>query len=166
MKRLSPSQFVFLLLRLVLGGVFLWAGVVKIYDFEHGGSATQDFWQDIMNYQLVSTDVAQLTAIYLPWLEVVAGGALVLGRSVAGAALLCSTLTVVFMGGLASAWSRGLDISCGCFGREEVAANYPLHLAGNVVLLVVGVALLWRAQYIGRRAALFKKVVSLEDEVS
>jgi putative oxidoreductase len=125
-----------ILLRLVLGVIFVWAGVVKIYDFQHGGSATQDFWQDIMNYQMVPSDVAKLMAIYLPWLEVITGVALLLGRAITGAAFICSVLMLVFMAALTTAWQRGLDISCGCFGHEDATADFPLLMTRDVVIFL------------------------------
>ncbi len=113
------------LLRLLLAAVFLYAGVMKIWDFRHGQSATPDFTVAIQHFELLPTpDLAVVLAIYLPWLEVTAALALFLRRLALGAALAITGMTIVFLGALASAWHRGLDISCGCFGKDEVSTDY------------------------------------------
>ena len=84
-----------------------------------------------------------LSAIYLPWLEVLAGAALVIGEGVAGASLIVIQLMAIFTVALASAWWRGLDISCGCFGHTVTNSNYPLHLAGDFLLLSAAIFLLY-----------------------
>jgi hypothetical protein len=52
---------------------------------------------------------------------------------------------VVFLVGVGSAWARGLQIDCGCFGGGgEVAAGrtgYPGEVARDVGLLLVALAL-------------------------
>lgn len=147
----SPMMRLFFLLsRFALGGVFVYAGVVKIWNFAGHHSATPDFYEDIVNFHLLeallparfASDLAMIAAIYLPWLELSAGLALLLHRAVAGAAALIALLTTIFLGALASAWARGLEISCGCFGHETLATNYPLHLLGNAALLALALSLL------------------------
>ena len=135
------AKVTFLLLRLLLGAVFVAAGVIKIWDFKQGGWATPAFYEDIANYHILeNSDAVMLSAVYLPWLELVIGGALLLGRATAGAAAISALLMVVFIAALASAWSRGLDISCGCFGHENATANFPLLLLRDCGLLLCAVA--------------------------
>ena len=50
--------------------------------------------------------------------------------------------TLVFLAALLSAWAHGLDISCGCFGKENNATNFPKHIAEDGALLA-GLALAW-----------------------
>jgi uncharacterized membrane protein YphA (DoxX/SURF4 family) len=73
----------------------------------------------------------------LPWLEMVAGGCLLGGFLVRGAAVVLEGLTAMFVFGIGQAWFRGMEINCGCFGRSEIKSNYPLHLAGLALLGVV-----------------------------
>ncbi len=114
------------LLGLVIGGLFIYAGTQKLLD-------PAAFQIDISNYQLVPFSAAGALAVYLPWLEILSGAAL-LGRRPAGAILLL-LMTLVFTIAIASAWARGLNINCGCFGGGETATNYPLALARNFLLL-------------------------------
>jgi uncharacterized membrane protein YphA (DoxX/SURF4 family) len=58
----------------------------------------------------------------LPWIELFAGAMLIAGWRTRTASLLIAVMMLVFMGALAIALARGLDMSCGCFaaqGAEE-----------------------------------------------
>lgn len=96
--------------RLVLAGLFLYAGVLKAL-------APAAFAADIANFRLLPLFASGLLAVYLPWLELLAAGALFFRRWRAGAALVLAFLGAVFLGALALARIRGLDITCGCFGH-------------------------------------------------
>ncbi len=142
-----------LLLRLLLGAVFVAAGVMKIWDFHQGAWATPAFYEDIANYHIIeSSDAVMLSAVYLPWLEFVIGGALLLGRATAGAAAIAAGLMLVFIAALASAWSRGLDIACGCFGHENATANFPFLMVRDCALLCAALAVAWLSS-VGRTSA-------------
>jgi uncharacterized membrane protein YphA (DoxX/SURF4 family) len=138
-------------MRLAIGGLFIWAGVVKIWDFKAWDWATQQFATDVQNYHLTSWDVSILMAVYLPWVELVAGAALLINRLAAGALALLGGMTVIFIAALASAWARGLDISCGCFGKEVIAVNFPLRI-GEDLALFAGIAVLAVRQWAVCRA--------------
>ena len=111
------------LCRLIVGSVFIYASVDKLAE-------PAAFAQVIHNYRLVSYDVLHPMANLLPVLEVIVGICLVLGIRRRGAALLAAFLSMVFIGAIASALLRGLDISCGCFHTDGGHA--------------VGLSLLWR----------------------
>jgi len=137
-----------LLLRLIVAGVFLYAGVMKIWDFRHGQSATPDFTVAIQHFEILpNPDLAVLLAVYLPWLEVIAALTLFVKRLALGAATAITGMTVIFLVAILSAWTRGLDISCGCFGKEAVATNYPSLVVRDVLLLAAALALVvWEAR--------------------
>jgi uncharacterized membrane protein YphA (DoxX/SURF4 family) len=136
------------LLRLALAGVFLYAGVMKIWDFRHGQSATPDFTVAIQHFEILpNPDLAVLLAVYLPWLEVTAAIALFIKRLALGAATAMTAMTAIFLGAIISAQARGLDISCGCFGKDEVSSNYPSLLLRDGLLLAAALALVvWEAR--------------------
>jgi len=140
-------------LRLGVGGLFVYAGIVKIWDFKAGSSATQTFAMAIQNYQFTTklTPIL-LVAVYLPWLELVTGIALLVRKWLSGALLLLGSMTVVFLVAICSAWARGLDISCGCFGKENNATNFPRHIAGDLVLLVAIGLIAWLEKDRGQAA--------------
>ena len=106
MIRNKPLLLVF---RLVLGGLFVYAGVVKVVD-------PLGFAQDIRNYRLVGQAISFVAAVVLPWLEIVAGAFLIAGVWKRGAALVITGLLVFFIVLTLVTMARGLDVECGCFG--------------------------------------------------
>jgi len=142
------GKVILLALRAALAWIFLKAGMLKIWDFAHWRSATPDFTLAIQHYQIVPwPDLTMLLAVYLPWLEVITALALFTRRLRLGAITLFSGLTIVFLGALGSAWHRGLDISCGCFGKDEVSTDFPAMLTRDLCILAsltVLLAVEWR----------------------
>jgi putative oxidoreductase len=122
------KQLIEWLLRLGLGGVFIYAGVVKVLD-------TQQFTIDVQNYQLTSWTVSILVAVYLPWLEIFAGLGVILRRLYEGSLAALFGMTVVFLIAICSAWMRGLDITCGCFGKSTDPVSYPTMITRDLVLM-------------------------------
>jgi hypothetical protein len=76
-------------------------------------------------------------------LMIATGLALIVRRLYAGATLIATVLSAIFLCAVGSAWWRGLDITCGCFGKEENATNYPKHLTLNGALVLACLALVW-----------------------
>src|SRR5262245_56604182 len=75
--RMAPTQVISALLRFALAAVFIYAGAVKILD-------AQRFALDVQHYDLTPWTVSVLVAVYLPWLEVTAGVALMVRRQQLG----------------------------------------------------------------------------------
>ncbi len=101
-----------LVLRFLIGGTFVYASFDKI-------AHPDGFAQSVFYYRMVPEYLLHLFAIGLPWLELVAGLALMTGFRRRGAALLIAMLTVTFFIAITSALARDLDISCGCFNTGE-----------------------------------------------
>ncbi len=110
------------LFRLIVGGVFVWAGILKILD-------PLEFARSIMNYRVFPQELAFLVALVLPWVEVIAGGLLIVGLFRRSSALLISLMLIGFIGLVALALARGIDTSCGCFGSFSRSADLSLILA-------------------------------------
>ncbi len=100
-----------LIARVLLGTWFAYSGGMKIF-----GSGLDRFTRDVANYQLVSPPWDAVAAYSVPWLELVAGLCLMLGILRRGAILSVAGLVVIFSISVGWAWSKGLDISCGCHG--------------------------------------------------
>lgn len=137
-------------LRLAVAGIFLAAGAMKIWDFAHARSATPDFTIAIQHYELLPPDFSVLLAVYLPWLEVIAALALFARRLALGAAAAMLGMGAMFLAAIGSAWWRGLNIACGCFGQDEATTDYRLLILRDLALLAV-VAVLFIHEW--RRAA-------------
>ncbi|MDN5917114.1 MAG: DoxX family membrane protein [Pseudonocardia sp.] len=128
--------------RLVLGGVWIVAGALKVTDLDASVRA-------VRAYRLLPDVAAQVLGAGLPIVEIVLGVLLVVGLGVRVAGALSALLMGAFVIGIASAWARGLQIDCGCFGSGGALAagespTYGLELARDGALLVVAVLLTWR----------------------
>ena len=134
---MAPAKIILHILRLGLGGIFIYAGALKIVE-------AQQFALAVHHFRLTPWAASVLIAVYLPWLEVLSGLALTLRRLPLGAALALTTMTAVFLIALTSAWARGLDISCGCFGKDEhkIQTHFPQLFLRDAALLAASVALL------------------------
>jgi putative oxidoreductase len=125
------------ILRLLAGGIFVVAGVLKVLDPAH-------FAADIDHFRLLKYFAVAPLALYLPWLEIICGLAVFVNTWRRSALVLLLALTIVFIAAITSAWMRGLDIRCGCFGAASTA---PLayDLVFDVVLFGV-LFRLWRVE--------------------
>lgn len=134
------STIFLLVIRLILGGVFVYASVDKII---HPAA----FAEAVYNYQILPDALINLTAIVLPWLELILGAFLILGLWLPGAALLCNLLLITFFGALVFNLARGLDIHCGCFSTSQEGTSnlcMCLYLIRDGIFLLLGFYLLWR----------------------
>lgn len=122
-------------LRLGLGGLFVWAGALKLQD-------PAAFATDIANYQLFPS-VAPLAAVTLPMVELVLGLALIAAPQAwrRGGALASAGLMAVFTAAIGQAVLRGIRIECGCFGGASSPVTWWT-VARDVLLLAAAVALL------------------------
>jgi uncharacterized membrane protein YphA (DoxX/SURF4 family) len=127
------TRWITVAIRCIVGGLFVYAGWLK-------ARAPDVFVRDIWNYRLIPEDFAFWIAATLPYLEVVVGVALIAGFQRRGAHVLIASMLMTFVAALASAWVRGLDIACGCFGSAGTdPSNYPL-LIGRNLLMLAGIA--------------------------
>ena len=121
--------------RVILGGLFLIAGLTKAYD--PAGFATE-----IQNYHLLPWVGGVLLSLFLPWVEIIAASALFLKRFERGALLLIGAMLIVYCAALISAMARGLNIDCGCFGRLISSTGIVWALIRNAGLMIPA-GILW-----------------------
>jgi putative oxidoreductase len=124
-------------LRFALALTFVLAGLSKAFD-------PQSFTLAIEHYHLTPWDVSVALALYLPWIELAVGLALLFKKLYLGALAITLFLSVLFLAAVASAWWRALDLSCGCFGSSQNHTHYPSHLALNLLLVLVPLLLAWK----------------------
>lgn len=151
------SARLLLVLRLLLGGFFVYASIDKIL-------SPAAFARIVYQWQVAGPLPSNLVAVTLPWVELLAGGLLVLGWWRREAALVIALLLVVFLAAAGSVLARGLDVeNCGCtsLARTEAVSSWPpawtrgvgwFLVTRNVVML--GVALLLAGADGGRREPL------------
>jgi uncharacterized membrane protein YphA (DoxX/SURF4 family) len=97
-----------LLLRLLLGLVFIYASLGKIAD-------PPAFARIVYQWQTLGPVPSNLLAVTLPWIELLAGLLLVAGVWKRDAAAVVAVLLVVFLGAAIGVLARGVDVdNCGC----------------------------------------------------
>jgi uncharacterized membrane protein YphA (DoxX/SURF4 family) len=75
----------------------------------------------------------------LPWIELLAGLALVLGVRPRSGAVLVLVLLVGFTVAVGAAWARGLDFECGCFGKASASRIGAQKFAENLAWTALAV---------------------------
>lgn len=141
----QPRSWLRLALAVVLGGVFIYAGILKVWD-------PVKFAKDIQNFHILPWALGVRLAFYLPWLEIICGVALITVWLRSGAAAILTGLTAIFIIATISAKARGIDLDCGCFGSATKNLTFAWHMVILVALLGGLLALwLWPAR---RRSAI------------
>ena len=130
--RLLSSPLLIRVCRIAIGLVVLAAALGKIGD-------PAAFSTQIHHYRLIPVGAENLLAILLPWIELLAGLALVLGVQARSGAWLSAAMMTVFTLAVGVAVARGLDIECGCFGTADASRVGGMKLVEN--LLFTGAAL-------------------------
>jgi uncharacterized membrane protein YphA (DoxX/SURF4 family) len=135
MRSLRPLTWLRLALRLLLGGLLLYAAATK-------WPAPQAFAEDVANYRILPAALVPWFTVGLLGLETGLGAVLLLGLFPFEAALITTGLMLTFTGAVASALARGLKIDCGCFGAGGNPAT-TLTLVRDVALCVPAALLSW-----------------------
>jgi len=127
-------KFVWRIVDLVVGGIFIYAGAIKALD-------PLQFANDIDNYKILPWTISVGLAFYLPWLEMFCGLALIFRLFYRGAFAILTALISIFLVATIAAKLRGLDITCGCFGHASQHWNFSAHLAVDLAILAALLAL-------------------------
>ena len=127
------KQWVGLVARLIVGGVVLAAGLSKFSDPAGNVRA-------VRAYRILPESIVPTLGHALPTVEILLGSLLLLGLFTRVMAVLSALFFVAFIIGISSAWARGLEINCGCFGSNGIPANpqrqYALDIARDTGLLL------------------------------
>ena len=127
-----------LLARLILGGVLLAAGTLKIGNLQKSAMA-------VRAYEMLPVELANFLGYALPWIEIGIGLLLIVGASVKVCGLLGAFTMLAFIIAIAQAWARGLSIDCGCFGGggtiDPEETKYLSEIIRDIGLLAMGVFL-------------------------
>ena len=121
---------------MAVGVVFVYASRAKIAD-------PRAFAKIVYHYQVVGPSAslgfvpANIVAVALPWVELIAGVLLITGLWRREAGAVAAVLLAVFVVAVASTLARGIAIqNCGCFALDATgrAAGWKL-IAGDLALL-------------------------------
>jgi putative oxidoreductase len=138
---------------IALGAIFVAAAIPKILD-------PPSFAHMIYNYRLVPGPLVNAFALVLPWVELFAGLALIVGFGMRTAAGVTGVLLAAFIAALSVNLARGNPVNCGCFdvhARDKPRAELLSEMRWTIVrdvgilLLVAQVLSATRAQVRGAR---------------
>jgi uncharacterized membrane protein YphA (DoxX/SURF4 family) len=118
--------------RFVLAFVLILASIPKL-------AGRKEFAQAVDNYGLLPRTLVSPVARWLPWLELCAGSALLVGVFVGPVALLVAAMLLVFAGAVGWNLVHGRRIECGCAGTAA-----PREISWGLVvrdLVLAGLAL-------------------------
>ncbi|HZT13966.1 MAG TPA: MauE/DoxX family redox-associated membrane protein [Candidatus Baltobacteraceae bacterium] len=135
---MAATDIVTFALRLLLGTLFVAAGVLKAGHFNDLAAA-------IAGFRVLPEAIVGPLAVLLPFFEIGLGAYLVAGLFTRGAAIVASVQLLIYAAVIASAVVRHIPANCGCFGPQDNApADWP-HVAADAALAAVCAALAWRA---------------------
>jgi len=134
MSRLHPAYL--WLARIAVAGLFLAACIAKIRDPELFALA-------VNRYRILPGEFVNLVAIVLPWIELLAGLAVLVApaRLRAAGALVITGMLSVFTIAISLNLLRGIEASCGCFStRADAAVSDAWNLVRNGALIWLSLA--------------------------
>lgn len=103
--------------QIALGAIFVAAALPKIAD-------PPSFAHMIYNYRILPAGLINISALLMPWVELVTGLCLILGVWVRPARWLITAMLVVFMVAISINLLRGNAIDCGCFDTSAADKTY------------------------------------------
>lgn len=128
------NSWIELAARWILGLTFIYASLHKIL-------SPEDFAKIVYGYDLFPHVFINLIAIIIPFLELIAGLALIIGVYPRSAAILINGLLLAFMAALTINLIRGHEFDCGCFsvGQSGYSSSTPVTLVRDVIYFVFGI---------------------------
>ncbi|HAY34073.1 MAG TPA: MauE/DoxX family redox-associated membrane protein [Ignavibacteria bacterium] len=134
MNKILSNKFFLIILRLILGVVFIYASLDKLYNQE-------EFSRAIYNYKFFPEFLINIFAIVVPYLEIICGILIITGIYLRGSSLIITLMLFFFIIALTQAYIRGLDISCGCFSLETVSNKSDIlqRIIEDILLIIASI---------------------------
>ena len=121
--------------QLGLGAIFFIAALPKVAD-------PPSFAHMIYNYRLLPGALVNALALAMPWVEILAGLALLLGFWRREAAIVVGLLVLVFIAAIGFNLARGHAVDCGCFDVHAAGKSRPEQLSDMRWVLVRDIGIL------------------------
>jgi len=133
---LKKAKIIQIVLRLVLGSVFVYASVDKILN-------PAAFAKILYGYSLFPLFSINFIAIFFPFIELVSGVSLIFGIYSKSALVIINSLILFFIIIISFNFLRGHEFNCGCFalGDPSHVSSAGQLLIRNFILLIVGLYL-------------------------
>ncbi len=127
--------------RLVLAGIFIYAGYAKLTMGMHPrppmGVALSFFALQVDSYQILPTLGVNFVAHTLPFAEIILGLLLLLGVGLRIWATLVTVIMLGFFAAVVRSYALGLQINCGCFATPEPLTINTVFRDGALVALAL-----------------------------
>jgi putative oxidoreductase len=145
---LNARRVVIWIGRLVLGGIFVYAGFSKLLMpnmhlwpmFVLKFSISMNisvFAQQVESYKMISPEASQVVAHTLPFAEIVLGLLLLMGWRLRIWATATTAIMMGFVAVVTRAYLLHMDINCGCFGLPEKLTGMTVVRDGAFAALAV-----------------------------
>ena len=128
LRRIVTSEYLALVLRIYVGGFFIYASMSKI-------PYPAQFAEATANYRLVPYWFLNLGAVILPWVEFVCGLFLVIGFMSRASAILIGFMIILFNIMVLINMYWGAPITCGCYDTVGEPIGWK-KITENVVMLI------------------------------
>ena len=128
--------------QIALGAIFIIAALPKIVD-------PPSFAHMIYNYKILPGALVNISALMMPWIELLCGVALVIGVWKRSSAAIITAMLVVFIIAISINLARGNAIDCGCFGggppksAEERLYDMKVVIVRDIAMLIMCAQLFW-----------------------
>ncbi len=121
--------------QIALGAIFAAAALPKISD-------PPSFAHMIYNYRILPAGLVNISALTMPWVEILCGLALILGVWVKPARWIIATMLVVFIVAIGINLGRGNAIDCGCFDLAAAGKTYEERIRDMWIVVVRDIGML------------------------
>lgn len=126
MKSIFTPQIIDISSRWIISAIFSVSAVMKMISFK-------DTTVAVLGYEIVGISLASYVAIGLIVMEIFMALWGISGWNKQLFHQITITIFVVFIMFIISAWARGLEINCGCFGSSEVPENPVLGYIKDII---------------------------------
>lgn len=149
---IKNNSWIELAARWIIGLTFIYASLHKII-------SPADFAKIVYGYGLFPEVFINLIAIVIPFLELIAGLALIIGVYPRSAAMIINALLLAFVTVLAINLIRGHEFDCGCFsaGQSGYASSSEVTLVRDIIYLIFGMQIVL---FEGNRRNCFGRIIA------
>lgn len=146
------NSWIELAARWILGLTFIYASFYKIL-------LPADFAKIVYGYELFPHVIINLIAIIIPFLELVAGLALIIGLYPRSAAIIINMMLLAFIAVLTINLIRGHEFDCGCFstGQSGYTSSSEVTVLRDVFYFLCGMLIIF---FKGNRRASLDRIIS------